>query len=260
MAELRILFVGDIVGKTGRRAVQAVLPGLVDRHRPHVVIGNCENLAHGFGITRDTLDEMGAAGIQWFTSGNHIFDKKEAGELLEERPYVLRPLNYPPGVPGNGKATVPLPDGRSLTIVNLMGRAFMAPVDCPFRAMDRVLASEHDLVFVDFHAEATAEKAAFAHAFDGKVTAIVGTHTHVQTADDRVLPGGTAFVTDVGMTGAMHSVIGVEPEAAIRRMRTTVNERLTPAAGPWWFAGVRLTVLNDRVTEFERILIRSGEE
>jgi len=257
---IRILFIGDIVGRTGRTAVQEQLPSIRDEWKPDVVVANGENLAHGFGITRDTIEEMSAAGIQCFTSGNHIFDKKEAAGLLEDLPHILRPMNYPPDVPGNGAWTMPLPGGRSLTVVNLMGRAFMPSVDCPFRTLERFLEDrETDLVLVDFHAEATAEKAAFAHAFDGKVTAILGTHTHVQTSDERILPNGTAFLTDVGMTGAVDSVIGVEPDAAIRRMRTGINERLTPARGRYWFAACRIDVDEMGTVSIHRILKVSGK-
>ena len=256
---IRILFIGDIVGRAGRKAVQKELPRLLSERKPDVVVANCENLAHGFGITADTLEEMTTAGIHCFTSGNHIFDKKEARTLLEDRPYVLRPLNYPPEVPGNGSLTIPLPEGRSVTVVSMLGRAFMPPLDCPFRTMDRFLEGRGtDITLVDFHGEATAEKAAFAAEFDGKVTAVIGTHTHVQTADERVLPGGTVFLTDAGMTGAMDSVIGVEKDAAIRRMRTGINEHLTPARGRYWFCGCQVTVADNGQAAIERIMIKSG--
>lgn len=256
-----ILFIGDIVGRTGREAVRRFLPELKERFRPDTILANCENLAHGFGITRDTIDEMSAAGIDVFTSGNHVFDRKEGATLLEDLPYVLRPMNYPPEVPGRGYRMIPLPDQRNLTVVSLMGRAFMTPLDCPFRSLDRLLESgNHDLVLVDFHAEATAEKAALAHAFDGRVTAVLGTHTHVQTADERILPGGTAFMTDVGMTGAIDSVIGVQPKEAIRRMRTGLNERLIPAKGRYWLAACRITITDRSAVEIERLLIRSDQE
>lgn len=257
---IRLLFIGDIVGRTGRLAVEKTLPGLQEEHNLDAVIANCENLAHGFGITRDTIAEMTAAGVRCFTSGNHIFDKKEAAGLLEDLPHILRPMNYPPEVPGNGAWTLQLPGSRSLTVINLMGRAFMPSVDCPFRTLEKYLEThETDLVLVDLHAEATAEKAAFAHAFDGKVTAVLGTHTHVQTADERILPGGTAFLTDVGMTGAVNSVIGVEPPAAIRRMRTGINERLTPARGKSWFAACRIDVDEMGDVSIHRILTVSGK-
>lgn len=254
---IRILFIGDIVGRTGRKAVKDLLPGLVSSEKPDVIVANCENLAHGFGITRDSIEEMTRVGISCFTSGNHIFDKKEAVTVLEDLPYVLRPLNYPPEVPGNGFYTIKLPESRKLTVVNLLGRAFMPLSDCPFRAMDRFLeAQDTDMVLVDFHGEATAEKAAFASAFDGKVAAVVGTHTHVQTADERVLPGGTAFLTDAGMTGAIDSVIGVEKDAAIRRMRTGINEHLTPAKGKYWLSGCLISI-DSGSTAIKRILIKS---
>ncbi len=255
---IRILFIGDIIGRPGRKAVQKELPHLLAERKPDVVVANCENLAHGFGITADTIAEMTTAGIHCFTSGNHIFDKKEARTLLEDRPYVLRPMNYPPEVPGNGSITISLPANRSVTVVSMLGRAFMPPVDCPFRSMDRFLESkETDIVLVDFHGEATAEKAAFAHEFDGKVAAVIGTHTHVQTADERILPHGTAFLTDAGMTGAVNSVIGVEKDAAIRRMRTGINEHLTPAKGKYWFCGCDIRIEENGNTFIDRIMIIS---
>ena len=255
---IRILFIGDIIGRSGRKAVQKELPGLLAERKPDVIVANCENLAHGFGITSDTIEEMTTAGIQCFTSGNHIFDKKEARTLLEDRPYILRPMNYPPEVPGNGSLTIPLPGGRSVTVVSMLGRAFMPPVDCPFRTMDRFLeAMDTDIVLVDFHGEATAEKAAFSYEFDGKVTAVIGTDTHVQTADERTLPHGTVFLTDAGMTGAMDSVIGVEKDTAIRRMRTGINEHLTPAKGMYWLCGCEVTVEGNGRAAIERIIIKS---
>lgn len=257
---IRILFIGDIIGRSGRKAVQNELPRLLAERKPDVVVANCENLAHGFGITGDTLAEMTTAGIHCFTSGNHIFDKKEARTLLEDLPYVLRPMNYPAEVPGNGSITIRLPDNRNVTVISMLGRAFMPPLDCPFRTMDRFLESrDTDVVLVDFHGEATAEKAAFANEFDGKVTAVIGTHTHVQTADERILPLGTAFLTDAGMTGAIDSVIGVEKDAAIRRMRTGINEHLTPAKGIYWFCGCEVTVDGNGQAAIERIMIKSKE-
>ncbi len=257
---IRLLFIGDVVGRQGRRAVQRELPRLIKARNPDVVVANCENLAHGFGITADTIEEMTTAGIHCFTSGNHIFDKKEARRLLEDFPYVLRPMNYPPEVPGNGFITIPLPENRSVTVVSLLGRAFMPPVDCPFRTMDRFLEFRNpDILLVDFHGEATAEKIAFAHEFDGRVTAVIGTHTHVQTADERVLRGGTAFLTDAGMTGAIDSVIGVEKGPAIRRMRTGINEHLTPAKGGYWFCGCEVTVDDLGQAAIERIMIKSDK-
>ncbi len=257
---IRILFIGDIIGRSGRKAVQKELPRLLAERKPDVVVANCENLAHGFGITGDTIEEMTTVGIHCFTSGNHIFDKKDARTLLEDLPFVLRPMNYPPEVPGNGSITIPLPEGRSVTVVSMLGRAFMPPVDCPFRTMDRFLEKrETDIVLVDFHGEATAEKAAFAFEFDGKITAVIGTHTHVQTADERTLPHGTVFLTDAGMTGAMNSVIGVEKETAIRRMRTGINEHLTPAKGRYWFCGCEVTVDGNGHATIERIMIKSKE-
>ncbi len=257
---MKILFIGDIVGKTGRAAVKTVLPVLFKKENIDYTIANCENLAHGNGITEDTIKEMRECGINCFTSGNHIFDKKAALDFIEDYPDVLRPLNYPPMVPGNSYRIERLPENKTLLITNVLGRAFMPPVDCPFRTLDKLLEEKKtDYIFVDFHAEATAEKAVFANYFDGRVDVVVGTHTHVQTADERELPGGTLFITDVGMCGASDSIIGVKKEAAIKRMITSLPQRFEPAGGDWWFCGVVVN-LSDRERSIKRIFFKSKKE
>lgn len=256
---MKILFIGDIVGKTGRIAVKTVLPVLIKKEAPDYVIANCENLAHGNGITEETIKEMRECGIKCFTSGNHIFDKKKALDFVEDYPDIIRPLNYPPQVPGHTYRMEKLPEGKTLLITNLLGRAFMPPIDCPFRALERLLEEKKaDYIFVDFHAEATAEKAAFANYFDGKIDAVVGTHTHVQTADERILPGGTLFISDVGMCGAADSVIGVKKQPAIKRLITGLNERLEPAGGDWWFSAVIIDLGEKR--EIKRVFFKSQKE
>lgn len=226
---LNILMIGDIMGRPGRRAVRELVPDLRRQHDVDLVVANGENAAHGRGITLGIVRELLTAGIDVITSGNHVWDQKEIMPHMDSGLPLLRPLNYPEGVPGIGTLTV----GDCL-IVNLMGRTFMSPVDCPFRAMDGLLAQPGlpRTIFVDFHAEATSEKVAMGWYLDGRVSAVVGTHTHVPTADARVLPEGTACVTDVGMVGAVRSVIGSEIEAVINRFLTQLPTALPVANGP----------------------------
>ena len=236
---MRILFIGDIIGKPGRRAVRHLLPRLRDEHRPDVVIANGENMAGGRGVTRETAVEMLGLGIAVLTTGNHIWDRPETPAYLAEEPPVLRPLNYPPGTPGRAWMEVPAGDG-SLIVLNAQGRVFMRALDDPFRTtealLDQLDGSKH--IFIDFHAEATAEKQAYALFLDGRVSAVVGTHTHVPTADARILPGGTAYISDVGMVGPRDSVIGDEPEPHIQRQLTQMYHRSSVAGGPVAFNAV----------------------
>lgn len=213
---MRVLFVGDVFGRPGRRVLESRLPELRRSDGPFdFTIVNCENAAAGFGLTERLMNEIFALGVDVMTSGNHIWDKKEFLPVLDREPRVLRPANYPPAAPGRGYAVFEK-NGCALGVVNLQGRAFMPPIDCPFRGMERILEEMRTLsVFVDFHAEATAEKAALARYFDGRVSAIVGTHTHVQTADAALFPGGTAFITDVGMTGGHGGVIGMRSDSVL---------------------------------------------
>ncbi|MDA8169630.1 MAG: TIGR00282 family metallophosphoesterase [Nitrospiraceae bacterium] len=217
---MKVLFIGDIVGRTGRTAVRALLPKIIERYKLDFIIANGENASGGFGITEDAARELFACGIHLLTSGNHIWDKKEIVPYITKEDRLIRPLNYPPGVPGSGSTACPLPNGRSIAVLNLMGRVFMTPIDCPFRAADtevRKLKEKTPNIIVDFHAEATSEKVALGHYLDGRVSAVIGTHTHIQTADERVLPGGTAYITDAGMTGPKESVIGVKKEQIIEK-------------------------------------------
>jgi metallophosphoesterase (TIGR00282 family) len=220
---LRVLFIGDVVGKPGRRALQALLPSLRDELALDVVVANGENVAGGRGLTNRTAREMFDAGVDIISSGNHIWDQKEIIELLDSDEPVLRPANYPPGSPGKGWVSY-----KGLTVLNLQGRTFMQAIDCPFRTADAALeaAGSATPVLVDFHAEATSEKVAMGWYLDGRVAAVVGTHTHVPTADQRLLSKGTAFVTDTGMTGARDSVIGFEVEAVHRLFLTQLPTRL----------------------------------
>ncbi len=236
---MRILFIGDIIGKPGRRAVQALVPGLRREHRIDMVVANGENAAGGFGITQDTAEELFEGGVDVITTGGHVWDKREAESYLDEEARLLRPLNYPPGVPGQGSYH----KGR-VTVVNLMGRVFIGTLDCPFRAMDALLAglSEPSVIVVDFHAEATSEKEALGWYLDGRVSAVVGTHTHVATADQRILPKGTAYVTDLGMVGPINSVIGNNPEDVLARFLYQTPRRLSVADGPVRFNSVLVEV------------------
>jgi metallophosphoesterase (TIGR00282 family) len=230
----RILFIGDIVGRPGRELVRRGLAALVDHHQIDIVIANAENAAAGFGITREIGDQILGWGVDVMTSGNHIWDKKEAIAYIGVEPRLLRPANFPAGVPGNGTCLARTTDGRTVGVINIMGRVFMSNIDDPFAVVLReieVMRERTRVIFVDFHAEATSEKIAMGWHLDGKVAAVVGTHTHVQTADERILPKGTAYLTDVGMTGPHDSVIGVEIEAALGRFLNAMPARFETASG-----------------------------
>jgi metallophosphoesterase (TIGR00282 family) len=233
---VRLLFIGDIVGRPGRELVTRGLTAIVEHYAADLVIANGENVAGGFGITRQIGDQLLEAGVDVLTSGNHIWDKKEALDYIGVEPRLLRPANYPAGVPGNGSYLARSRNDVSVGVINVMGRVFMVPIDDPFAVVVReieALRARARVVFVDFHAEATSEKIAMGWHLDGKVTAVVGTHTHVQTADERILPKGTAYLTDVGMTGPHDSVVGVEIEAALGRFLTGLPARFeTATANP----------------------------
>jgi metallophosphoesterase (TIGR00282 family) len=233
---LGILFIGDVIGRPGRQSLPTLIGKVKRKHQVDLVIANGENSAGGKGITRDVALELFQAGVDIVTSGNHVWDKREALDLLDEEKRIIRPANYPPGTPGKGSVVVEvgLPPRRVL-IINACGRAFMPELDCPFRTINQVLADEarpDDIVIIDFHAEATSEKAALAYHLDGRVTAVLGTHTHVQTADERLLPHGTAFISDVGMVGPRDSILGVEVESVIHKFLTALPARFEVAKGP----------------------------
>lgn len=220
---IRILFIGDIVGSPGRTAISRELHRLVDRHAVDLVIANGENAAGGFGITPDTAAELYHQGVHLLTSGNHIWDKKDNSGFLDREERIIRPLNYPPGTPGRGSTIIETPAGIKVGVLNLEGRVYMKNLDCPFRCADaelEQLRKKTSIILLDFHAETTSEKASLGWYLDGRVSAVVGTHTHVQTADERILPNGTAYITDVGMTGSFDSVIGVDKGQAIQRFLT----------------------------------------
>src|SRR5919198_3312259 len=231
---VRLLFIGDIVGRPGRELVRRGTAALVERHRIDLVIANAENAAAGFGITREIGDQLLDWGVEVMTSGNHIWDKKEALDYIGAEPRLIRPANYPAGVPGRGSYVARTADGTSVGVLNLMGRVFMVSIDDPFAvALQEIerLRDQTRIIFVDFHAEATSEKIAMGWHLDGRGTAMIGTHTHVQTADERILPKGTAYLTDVGMTGPHDSIIGVDIDAALGRFLTALPARFETATG-----------------------------
>lgn len=232
LAPVKILFIGDVVGSPGRQAVAELVPGLRRQHTLDVVIANGENSAGGSGITPETAAELFASGVDVITSGDHLWDQKEVAALLTDEPRFVRPLNYPPGSPGQGSTTHRLPDGRLLAVINVQGRTFMSPMDNPFtriRAEVTALRQHTPLIFVDMHAEATSEKIALARMLDGQVSAVVGTHTHVQTADEQIFPGGTAFLCDAGFTGPHESCLGREIQPIIERFLTGQPRRFAVA-------------------------------
>ncbi len=241
---MNILFIGDIVGRPGRELVRKGLPALVAHHQVDLVIANAENSAAGFGITKDIGDALLGWGVDVMTSGNHIWDKREALEYIAHEPRLLRPANYPAGVPGRGSCIAQTGDGREVGVVNVMGRVFMHSIDDPFAVVLReidALRHRTRVIVVDFHAEATSEKVAMGWHLDGKVTLVVGTHTHVQTADERILPNGTACLTDAGMTGPHDSIIGMERTAAMSRFLTGLPSKFEPASGNPRLNGVLVT-------------------
>jgi metallophosphoesterase (TIGR00282 family) len=243
---LRILAIGDIIGKPGRKAVKEILPGLRSEHNISLVIGNGENAAGGLGLTPSTAQDLFDSGIDVITTGNHIWAYREIIPYLgkDSELAILRPLNYPPMNPGRGYLLK-----NNVLIINLIGRVFMSHVDCPFRAMDQLLAEfKHKSIpiIVDFHAEATSEKVAMGRYLDGRVSAVLGTHTHVGTIDAQILPGGTAYVTDIGMVGPVDSVIGDDPDSVINRFLTQIPSRLSVGKGEVSFGAILVEV--DRKT------------
>lgn len=217
---VRLFFIGDIIGKPGRQALSASLHRIVDRFRIDLVIANGENAAGGFGLTEETAGDLFSQGVHVLTSGNHIWDKKDALQLIECEERILRPANYPPETAGRGWGVYETASGVPVGVINLEGRVFMNNLDCPFRKADELVGQLRPttaVILVDFHAEATSEKRALGWYLDGRVSAVVGTHTHVQTADEEILPNGTAYLTDAGMTGSFDSVIGMNREQAVRK-------------------------------------------
>jgi len=231
---MRILFIGDIVGEPGRRIVRDRAADILVQQRIDLAIANCENAASGFGVTPRLVDELLSTGIEVLSGGNHIWDRKEIFDYFPHQPRLLRPANFPDGSPGSGLFVGEARNGAGYAVLNLQGRTFMTPIDCPFRAADRELARIPPgvkVVLVDIHAEATSEKQAMGWYLDGRVSAVVGTHTHVPTGDAHVLPKGTAYITDVGMTGPHDSVIGMDKEGIVKRFLDGLPARFAVAEG-----------------------------
>lgn len=258
---MRLLFIGDIVGRPGRDLVRRHLKALRASAGADLVIANGENAAGGAGITRENTNELLGAGIDVITSGNHVWDKRETLEFIGLEPRLIRPANYPAGTPGLGSCIAPSRGGVSVGVVNVMGRVFLPALDDPFRAVDREIERVRNegaqVVFVDIHAETTSEKMALGWYLDGRVSAVVGTHTHVQTADERILPGGTAYLTDVGMTGPHDGVIGMDRVAVIRRFVSGLPNRFEPATGDVRLHGVTITIdpVTAKATAIERVAL-----
>lgn len=241
---MNVLFIGDIVGNVGRAAVKKVLPALKSKYNPHIIIANGENAAAGRGITAAIVKELLEAGVHGITMGNHTWDNKDIFEWIDDQPRLVRPANFAPEAPGQGAAIIKA-NGKELAIINLQGRAFLPPIDCPFRKADELidqLKQKTKNILVDFHAEATSEKIAMGWHLDGKASLVVGTHTHVQTNDDRVLPNGTAYITDVGMVGSMEGVLGMEREAVLHRFLTQLPARFVVDEGDWHLHGVSVEI------------------
>lgn len=261
---MKILLIGDIVGKPGRRAVRELLPWIVEERRIDLVIANCENAAAGFGVTSEIVEELYGCHIDVLTSGNHIWDKKEIMDVVEGYETLLRPANYPAGTPGRGSVVVATPGGIRVGVVNLAGRVFMNSLDCPFHAADREIEkmkSKAKVIIVDMHAEATSEKIAMGWYLSGRVAAVLGTHTHVQTADERILPGDTACITDVGMTGPFDSVIGIKKELILQRFLLQMPNKFEVAKGDVRLQGVTVEIDPDgRAKSIERINVSLKEE
>ncbi len=262
---MKALFIGDIVGGTGRKMVQDFLPQIKKKYGIDVTLINVENMAGGFGVTPTTVEEMYQAGAQLLSGGNHSFDKKEGVAVLEDDPYIVRPANYPEGTPGRGWACYSLSATQKIALINIMGRTFMDPLDCPFKTVDKLIIEAKKItknIIVDFHAEATSEKVAMGWYLDGKVSAVVGTHTHIQTADERVLDKGTAYISDLGMTGPYDSVIGMKKEIIIEKFITKRGRKFEAATQDPWLCGVVIDIddSNGQARSIERIRIERKDE
>ena len=261
---MRILFIGDIFGRPGREIVRRALPALIERESLDFVIANVENAAAGFGITGDIADAILSYGVDAMTTGNHVWDKKEVLDYIPRQPKLLRPANFPAGVPGRGSYLGRTRTGEPIGVINVMGRIFMQPLDDPFAiVLEQIdaLRAKARVIIVDFHAEATSEKVAMAWHLDGRVTGVFGTHTHVQTADERILPKGTAAITDAGMTGPHDSIIGVVTDAALGRFLTSMPAKFEPAGGPARLNAIIVTadLATGRATAVERLNLSAAD-
>lgn len=252
---MKVLFIGDIVGRAGREIVLEVLPELKKKYSWDLCIANAENAAGGRGLNFDCAQQLLAAGIDIMTMGNHTWDNKGILDFIDEASYLVRPANYPRSVPGRGFTVLEMVN-KKIGIINLLGQVFMDPIDCPFAKADELLLelSDCEYIIVDFHCEATAEKLGFARYLDGKATAVIGTHTHIQTADQQVLPKGTLYITDVGATGAIDSILGMEVEPVIKKLTTKLPGRFTAAKGPAQLCAV---MMDFKTKEISRLAVPS---
>ncbi|HIW32684.1 MAG TPA: TIGR00282 family metallophosphoesterase [Candidatus Paenibacillus intestinavium] len=259
---MKVLFIGDIVGSVGREAVRQVLPALRDKYNPHIIIANGENAAAGRGITRPIANDFFNWGIHGITMGNHTWDNKNIFEWIDDEPRIVRPANFSEVAPGRGMTIINV-HGKKLAIINIQGRTFLPPIDCPFRTADALIEEAKEItphIFVDFHAEVTSEKIAMGWYLDGQASVVVGTHTHVQTNDDTILPQGTAYITDVGMVGSKEGVLGMEKEAVLHRFLTQMPTRFVVDEGKWHLHGI-IAELDDQTGKAIKIeKIRLTEE
>ena len=261
---MRLLFLGDVVGRSGRKAVLAALPDLRRRYALDFVAINGENAAGGYGITESILVDLLEAGADVVTLGNHAFDQKEALVFIERHDRLLRPINYPQGTPGRGAGLFKAANGADVLVINAMGRIFMPELDCPFRAIEAEITAcglkqGTDAIVIDFHAEATSEKQALGYFVDGRASAVVGTHTHAPTADERVLPAGTAFISDIGMCGDYNSVLGMDTEEPVNRFLTRIpRQRFEPAMGPGTLSGLAVEIDDATGLASRCMALRSG--
>ncbi|WP_168122180.1 TIGR00282 family metallophosphoesterase [Paenibacillus sp. HB172176] len=241
---MNVLFIGDIVGNIGRKTLKQVLPALKDKYNPHIIIVNGENAAAGRGITKAIAKEFFEWGVHGITMGNHTWDNKDIFEWIDDEPRIVRPANFSSEAPGRGMAIIAA-NGKKLAIINIQGRAFLPPIDCPFRKADELIEEAGETtkaILVDFHAEATSEKIAMGWYLDGRASVVLGTHTHVQTNDETILPGGTAYITDVGMVGSKEGVLGMEKAAVLHRFLTQLPSRFVVDEGKWHLHGLSLQI------------------
>ena len=257
---MKIMAVGDVIGRPGRRFFAQITPRLKKREQIDIVIVNGENAAGGKGLTKTAFDELLSGGADIVTSVNHIFDKREVAEIIDSEPFLVRPVNYPPGVAGQGFCVYPW-RAKNIGVLNVAGRVFMPALDCPFQQTEAALTAmrrECDVIIVDFHAEATSEKIALAWYFDGRINAVVGTHTHVQTADERVLPKGTAFISDLGMTGPWHSVIGTQVETVMPKFTHALPTKFEIGKGDCVYSAAIIDIdeANNKTRSIRRVLIK----
>ncbi|MDD5600579.1 MAG: TIGR00282 family metallophosphoesterase [Actinomycetota bacterium] len=257
---MKVLFLGDVFGKPGREILKNKLPSLVEENNIDFIIANGENAAGGIGITPDICETLLYMGVDIITSGNHIYKKREIYDYIERQPRLLKPANYPPSTPGSGYHIMSDKKNNKIAVINICGRVFIDYFDCPFRTIDKILSNvrkETPVIIVDFHAEVTSEKVAMGWYLDGRVSAVVGTHTHVQTADERILPGGTAYITDVGMVGPRNSVIGVKKENIIKKFLTMMPQKFTVSEDDYLVNGVVINIneKNGRAESINRLNI-----